>query len=88
MYLFIYLYLILLKFFFYFFFYFHNTWGRGHNNKILLGAHLAISGPDKDVSWSAFEEIWLYRATAHILSAAVLVPPYQYTVQRHKHSHQ
>ncbi len=29
---------------------------------------------------SAFEEISLYLATAHILSAAVLAPPYQYTV--------
>ncbi len=31
---------------------------------------------------SVFEEISLYRATVHILSAAVLAPPYQYTVQR------
>ncbi len=37
---------------------------------------------------SAFEEISLYRATAHILSAAVLAPPYQYTVQCHRHLHQ
>ncbi len=32
---------------------------------------------------SAFEEILLYRATAHILSVAV-----QYTVLCHRHSHQ
>ncbi len=41
---------------------------------------------------SAFEEILLYRSTAHILSAAVLAPSYQYTVQRTFtftiHSHQ
>ncbi len=37
---------------------------------------------------SVFEELSLDRATAHILSAAVLAPPYQYTVQHHKHSHQ
>ncbi len=37
---------------------------------------------------SVFEEISLYLATAHILSAAVLAPPYQYTVQRHRQSHQ
>ncbi len=37
---------------------------------------------------SAFEEISLNPSTAHILSAAVLAPPYQYTVQHHIHSHQ
>ncbi len=30
---------------------------------------------------AAFEEISLYLSTAHILSAVVLAPPYQYTVQ-------
>ncbi len=35
---------------------------------------------------SAFEEILLYRATAHIRSVAVLVPPSVCTVQRHIHS--
>ncbi len=37
---------------------------------------------------SAFEEISLCLGTAHILSAAVLVLPYQCTLQRHIHSHQ
>ncbi len=35
---------------------------------------------------SAFEEISQYRATAHILSAAVLEPPSLCTVQHHIHS--
>ncbi len=38
---------------------------------------------DKMSPRSAFEEISLYLATAHILSAAVLALLYQYTVQRH-----
>ncbi len=29
-----------------------------------------------------------YSTLSIILSAAVLAPPYQYTVQRHRHSHQ
>ncbi len=37
---------------------------------------------------SAFKEILYYRSTAHILSAAVLAPTSQYTVQRDIHSHQ
>ncbi len=33
---------------------------------------------------SAFEEILQYRATAHILSVTVLVPPSLYSVQHDK----
>ncbi len=60
------------------------------SNKILLMAHIWLPAAAliKMSPRSAFAEIWLYRATAHILSAAVLAPPYQYTVQHHKHSHQ
>ncbi len=65
------------------FFYFHNIWGRGHNNKILLRAPIwPAAALIKMSPQSAFEEILLHLATAHILSAAVLAPPYQYTVQR------
>ncbi len=63
--------------------------GGGHNNKILLRAPIwPAMALIKMSPRSAFEEISLYLATAHILSAAGLAPPYQYTVQRHIYSHQ
>ncbi len=56
-----------------------------HNHTILLKGHpFGQQQHDKDVS-----TICILRnivATAHILTAAVLVPPYQYTVQCHIHT--
>ncbi len=49
----------------------------GKTTKSCIGTHLAAV-LIKMSSRSAFEEISLYLATAHILSAAALAPPYQY----------
>ncbi len=91
MYLFIYFY-ILLKFFLtsmvVFFFTSIIFEGGGTNIKSCLEHIWPAAALIKMSPRSVFEEISFYRATDHILSAAVLVPPYQYTVQRHKHSHQ
>ncbi len=62
--------------------------GGGTTIKSSLGHIWPAAVLIKMSSRSAFEEISLYCATAHILSAVVLASPYQYTVQRHKHSHQ
>ncbi len=62
--------------------------GGGTTIKSCLGHIWPAAALIKMSPQSVFEEISLYRATAHILSAAVLVPLYQYTVQRHRHSHQ
>ncbi len=62
--------------------------GGGTTIKSCLGQIWPAAALIKMSPLCVFEEISLYHATAHILSAAVLALPYQYTVQRHIHSHQ
>ncbi len=57
--------------------------GGGTTIKSCLGHIWPAAALIKMSPRSAFEEISLFLATAHILSAAVLAPLYQYTVQRH-----
>ncbi len=70
------------------FFYFIIFEGGGTTIKSCLGHIWPAAVLTKMSPQSAFEEILLYRSTAYILSDAVLAPSYQYTVQRHIHSHQ